>query len=1043
MSLKALRKVLAVNYPLRSLTLAAVSLCISLTPRAYARNDINDSVKPPANTDIHFAIVPGPLRSFLRMAGISQKVSPEEVFPLLSYNVFERGYEGWQDSRRPVEFLLLLERYVHLARELSAIAGPDEVIRISNCDQGKELLHTLGYRLREQCGDPRAAAVTADPDRAFLTIDSGFPLLDLEEALQKNQPFTYSFPASRVPIILTEAEWRAASGEKLNPGDPLLDLILHDPSLARLYWALSRMDDQTRQDLVRSAGLRSLLPFGPVLDFYGGQICIRSESVTVPGGAKAEAAWQELVGASPQAPGEFAFRLISKDMGWLAAYFDALSRISATQQAQFTSGQRLRKDYEAFRTPHTETDAARQAFRPAPGLLLLLTRLPWDASAQPPVPGNIDVWKKVLRQHTDSPVVRSWEKRNWHVNDPQQLLEAMFAFSRADTDAGPLQLYLLLAELDARKARENRLQPATVHLLAEHFLDYKDQYRLFLEFPELNDTAITHFVNTAEVINKIPDHTLRGNAMGIFQANIGLWQILARQGQIPKSTLNSSWNEMIEPFSHVNSSPQLFDVGQISLASLLRSSSGQSKLLQAQIIDLLAGPPQVTPEGQKMHEQVAENIQAVIDGQRLISYDVLQGVSEGLTQMANGKPLDDELAHLAKELRGFEMPQPIFTGTERAEWASGVYNNRHTDLQMRTDVLKMIRSASPGQLQAARGQLAPFLRDFLVGLNYAYYQPPGAQVLRHNPLFVRSHDFAGETLLGNERLWQAPRLIGEGTPAGGGAHFVGSLADLPYSIAAVEEDFLAPESVQALIWKELVPSLLVSAMVPRWWGVSKDELHAVALQQKAGEELIVAASGNSELRNRIGIIFTDRINAQRLARVQESIRSGQVSDALAKLSPADTFFLAAEYRQQFPDDHEVWGTAGQELASLYQRSDGSLSNERLSHHFGVPHPTLAQNDGPELLNVRPFPAFEGYSSRLLAETWDSGNLYWARLADERGYSPVALNQLAPELTRRMVEKIFATDFEDWDALLRAMRETGEEFRQGKLAALPAATSTPR
>ena len=31
--------------------------------------------------------IPGPLRSFLRMAGISQKVSPEEVFPLLARNV--------------------------------------------------------------------------------------------------------------------------------------------------------------------------------------------------------------------------------------------------------------------------------------------------------------------------------------------------------------------------------------------------------------------------------------------------------------------------------------------------------------------------------------------------------------------------------------------------------------------------------------------------------------------------------------------------------------------------------------------------------------------------------------------------------------------------------------------------------------------------------------------------------------------------------------------------------------------------------------------
>jgi hypothetical protein len=33
----------------------------------------------------------------------------------------------------------------------------------------------------------------------------------------------------------------------------------------------------------------------------------------------------------------------------------------------------------------------------------------------------------------------------------------------------------------------------------------------------------------------------------------------------------------------------------------------------------------------------------------------------------------------------------------------------------------------------------------------------------------------------------------------------------------------------------------------------------------------------------------------------------------------------------------------------------------------------------------------------------------------------------------MVANIFATDIEDWPALIRAMRETGEEFRQGKIA----------
>jgi len=60
-------------------------------------------------------MIPGPLRSFLRMAGISQKIAPEEVLPLLGRNVFMEGYE----SSKKTEFLLLLSRYVVQARELS------------------------------------------------------------------------------------------------------------------------------------------------------------------------------------------------------------------------------------------------------------------------------------------------------------------------------------------------------------------------------------------------------------------------------------------------------------------------------------------------------------------------------------------------------------------------------------------------------------------------------------------------------------------------------------------------------------------------------------------------------------------------------------------------------------------------------------------------------------------------------------------------------------------------------------------------------------
>jgi hypothetical protein len=180
-------------------------------------------------------MITGPLRSFLRMAGISQKVTPEEVLPLLSRNVFTQGYDG---SSRRTEFLILLSRYVVQARELAGLAATDGmVIRVSNCDDARPLLRILGYQTRPNCGEPGTSLQTADPERAFLTIDSGFPLPELEQALQGGKPFEYPFPPSPVPVLFAASDWTMASKKNYKEtSKDLIDTILSDPGLARLYW---------------------------------------------------------------------------------------------------------------------------------------------------------------------------------------------------------------------------------------------------------------------------------------------------------------------------------------------------------------------------------------------------------------------------------------------------------------------------------------------------------------------------------------------------------------------------------------------------------------------------------------------------------------------------------------------------------------------------------------------------------------------------------------------------------------------------------------
>jgi hypothetical protein len=100
----------------------------------------------------------------------------------------------------------------------------------------------------------------------------------------------------------------------------------------------------------------------------------------------------------------------------------------------------------------------------------------------------------------------------------------------------------------------------------------------------------------------------------------------------------------------------------------------------------------------------------------------------------------------------------------------------------------------------------------------------------------------------------------------------------------------------------------------------------------------------------------------------------------------------------------------------------------ISRAFGTPKPTLANSYEPELLNLRTFPTLMGYSSRIMAESWESNTLYFVALADELNLSPAQLNVRIPEWTRKLVEQIFASHLEDWPAVLKSLRHVGDEVR---------------
>jgi hypothetical protein len=87
------------------------------------------------------------------------------------------------------------------------------------------------------------------------------------------------------------------------------------------------------------------------------------------------------------------------------------------------------------------------------------------------------------------------------------------------------------------------------------------------------------------------------------------------------------------------------------------------------------------------------------------------------------------------------------------------------------------------------------------------------------------------------------------------------------------------------------------------------------------------------------------------------------------------------------------------------------------------------------MNLRTFPTLMGYSSRIMAESWESNTLYWAALADELAVRPAELNVRIPEWTQMLVEHIFASHLEDWPAVLKSLRLVGDDIRAKTRAAM--------
>lgn len=980
--------------------------------------------------------IPGPLASFARMAALSPQLRPEEILPALARNVVINGYRAYSanEALEQTEFLSLIFRYLTQARELEKIAAETGgVLRIEQCESARTavLLRVIGYRMRGGCG-AEVVLETVNASRAFLTTDSGFPLGELELALRTNRPFEWDYRPSRIPLLYTRDYWQPAKDQAERP---FIDYFLSDPSLCRLYLALSKIDRATADALQRKTPAARLKLYAHVLDFFGSMFEIRDGRAMVPGGARTERVWAELNGVSPEKGVDFYERLLMQDDGWLASFYDAVARIEGPVQQYLLEPSRLERFYLAIRGRVTTPGPARPVFRSNTDMLLLTARLRLDPGGRPHLPGGIEVWKKLF---ADPPKGTKYDNRikraapGW--KDPDDVLEALFGLSRKMAENEPLKIFMALTDLDRR--RQVPLDAATTTRLIEAYPTMSPQYSLFAEVPTVSSSTILAFLDTAERINKIRNQTRRADTAGIMQALASLWQILVRHGAIPAEKADATLAALLAPFAAAGDEPELFDAGRAGVRTLLSAASApQEGSLQEHMLDLLAGT--ASPAGSDAYQVLVQDLIRIFEAQRLVPLDTLFQLADHLERVARGEPFDAALAgRLASRVSEIQLPQSSLTRAERNASAFGYWTEQHIDDQRRFNLRRDIERAGGDARKLAdlRGALAPFLRDTLVGFVYMHYAPPGAQVLLTNPLFVRSHDFLG--LMGSEQTWKETAVYGTGWPRNAGGRLVGSLASLPYALAEAEQNFLIPIQEQALIWGDLVPQMMLTAVVPRWWNVSPAQIRWVGLHTAYGESVLAQAAMSEVRRAEVLAALRSYIAPRRLQTVRDLLAAGQAAEAAANVLPSELYMMA---RRLAPADQS--SPLADSIRRLAAEATRLVSEEAISRTFGTPKPTLANSYQQELLHLRTFPTLMGYSSRILAESWESNLLFFAALADQIHAEPVELNVLVPRWTQRTAESIFATHLEDWPALLRSLRKVGQEVLEEAGRSLQAGLAT--
>jgi hypothetical protein len=135
--------------------------------------------------------------------------------------------------------------------------------------------------------------------------------------------------------VLPQAAWQSAVFGRTSPVIDLAPAILSDRRAALLYYGLFSLDAETLAFFVSHTSLVSSIyrDHAGVFAGFSEGIAVHGDRMVLPGDPAAGALWENLVGAAAAEPEHFIPKLLARDEGRLAWFFDTIAHLDAPHQA--------------------------------------------------------------------------------------------------------------------------------------------------------------------------------------------------------------------------------------------------------------------------------------------------------------------------------------------------------------------------------------------------------------------------------------------------------------------------------------------------------------------------------------------------------------------------------------------------------------------------------------------------------------------------------------------------------------------------------------